>query len=142
MQRCIDEALGQQRDLGERRVEIREPSEVAPRDASHLDVASAPQCRHRPRLVARGEVEPCRYRLRVERSVVGEARTQRLRVAQQDTEHEVADDDDSPSRLRDRLRQLYFEIREPCGDARVALFERRGEIDGAVQYHGAMQSAV
>jgi hypothetical protein len=48
-QRSVDEALGKERHVGERRVELGDAGEVSPRDARHLDVASAPQGRHRLR---------------------------------------------------------------------------------------------
>ncbi len=140
-ERGLDEALGEQRDVGERRVEIGDTREIVPSNARHLDVARAPQRRHRLRLIAGSEIEARHDRLRVERPVVGEARAQNLRVAQQHTEHEVADEDDSSQRLGCRLRQLDVEIDEARGHARKALFERRWKVDGALHYHGEIEDA-
>src|SRR6185503_11457862 len=139
--RGFDEAFREQRDVGERRFEIRETREIVPRDSRHLDLARTPQRRHRRRFVDFRETEPGRNRLRVERSIVGEARAQGVRVAQQHSEHEVTDDDDAGSGLGCRRRQVDLEVGEARRNMREARFERRWEIDGALQYHRGIEGA-
>ena len=139
-----DGAVGQQRQVGEVGVQIRPARQIPPGEARHLHVAHLPKHGHRLGLGEAVEVEPRRQALRGEPFAVRQAFQQRLRMAKQRGEGEIAADRYAGQRFR-RPRmpreKIVGQRREAILDTPPPVGELRRQIGWSGEVHRHYPSA-